>query len=145
MELMEYNFIIVQQSTSPISTDQSEGSRLRDLFHIQNYPFIAIVNPLTGSIAKTIYKSICKNKEQFMEEITNFLCSNPIENLPLISSPSIKDKTSNRTSPVTPAVIKPLTTPDLPAKRAKPSSPLTSSPAKSFSPSSSRSIETTRM
>lgn len=137
---MEFNFIIVQQVVSKYSDEESEGNRLRTLYNIHHFPYLVIINPLTGGVELTISEKAYSHSEEFIETITNFLSTRSVDDFPAILP-------SDKISSITAACIKPVSkqTCDNSSKREKPSSPLPTSPAKYSSPSYIRDISTTRV
>lgn len=105
---MEANFIIVQHLVNIYSYETEEGNRLSNIYHVSRYPFVAIINPLTGSVERQIYESTYSNRTKFFENITGFLMYDTLTTLPMIPVPSIDMQTSDRVTPITPAKVKPL-------------------------------------
>ena len=57
MELMKYNFIIVQHFAPLDMAEQCEGNRLRSFYNVDSFPYIAIINPLPGGEVKRMSRS----------------------------------------------------------------------------------------
>lgn len=108
MEVMESNFIIVQHLVDTSSYKPKEGNRLSVVYDVSQYPFVAIINPLTGCVETQIYMSKYSNKAKFLDFITGFLIEDTLSSLPMIPAPSIDMQTSDRITPITPANVKPL-------------------------------------
>ena len=150
---MAYNFIIVQHVVEKNSDSQTEGNRLCSLYKPFSFPYLAIINPMTGGVETVIAKRDYSSPSAFIDFITDFLSSEAILKLPPTLPISIEDQTSDRVSPITPASIKPWVSetpsshshPSQQTKRNKPDSPSLVTPAKVPPPSLYEDISVNRM
>lgn len=67
MELMKYNFIIVQHFAPLDMAEQCEGNRLRSFYNVESFPYIAIINPLTGGEVKRMSRIEYSDVDRFAE------------------------------------------------------------------------------